>query len=393
MDVAIGDVALSLLFSKYSRIIATLSNPYLTQPVALDLETIRAAVGGSDSSFNNFLVDNGNKTLLTMDHVPTITPRFAKYADAFHAGYKIAPIHPLAAPDAQLPLSEKTWLHLTRPDTDYELFHRSCLVSVNGYYHLTDASTAGIYVEDGMRSAFISRQNQIGLYSFRELGTITQYPITADMVYKQNTRQAYLNRAYVDLQVDLTDKTVMLVLGGYLHVLDNKTFYRVSATAFAIDFGNLPFLERFYESRDYLDLSSLPLETTTRNPSQISVSNFFSDENILAYLTLSQSFFVVLDAPDIFVNQLPVKTSMLPDMFVSYQKPEYPLIVGYGKTANYWTTYEDGQYALACHDTRRANRLFETVDVKKQHSVSDAKLPLHPYTSSAAYLLEVGCDI
>lgn len=392
VDVAIGDIALRILFSTYSRILATLSNPFLTEPETLDLESIRDRIGGSKITFNEFLVQNANNSLMTTANNPVLKPRYAKYADGFHAGYKIQPVHPTAAPDAQLPLSEKTWLHLTRPDTDYDLFYKNCLVSVNGFFHMTDVSTDGVYIQDGMKSAFKSGQNQLGIYSFRELGEIRLIPIVESMVYRQNDRQTYRDRVHVDLSQDVTNKTVMLVLGGYLHVLDRKTFYRVSDTAFAIDLGNLPLLDRYYQSRKYLDYSSLPLETTGRNDSQIDVENFYSDANLLAYLTLSQSFFVVLDNPDIFATKVPVRKTVLPNNYIAYQPPVFPLVTEHGKITNFWYTSEDGQYSLSCYDALAYSRLYDTVDVSQQISVADSCDPQNPVVNGSAFLLKVGCD-
>jgi hypothetical protein len=392
-DVVVGDVALHVLFSTYSRILATLSHPFLTELVSLDLELIRPMIGGGETTFNEFLIANGNASLPTSNTLPVINPRYVKYADGFHAGYKITPVHPTAAPDAQLTLADKPWLHLTRPDTDYNLFYKSCLVLVNGFFHLTDAGPSGVYVQNGMKSSFLSGHNQLGICSFRELGELSFIPIKPEMVYRQNVRQKYKDLAMVDLGVDVSNKTVMLVLGGYLHILDRKTFYRTSKSTIAIDMGNLPLLDRYYESRKYLDFSSLPLEKTSRNDSQIDIANFFSDENLLAYLTLSQSFFVILDNPDVFINKIPIASTVIPNEFIAFEKPLYPLVVGIGKTANYWYTHEDGQYAISTTDSLRYNRLFDTVDARKQISVSDSCDPENPVSFGTAHFLQIGCEI
>ncbi len=97
--VAVGDIALNVLFSTYSRIIVKLSNPFLTEPVSLDLEDIREGNGGASITFNQFLVQNGTTTLPTSPTLPVINTRYARYADAFHAKYKISPMAPNAAPD------------------------------------------------------------------------------------------------------------------------------------------------------------------------------------------------------------------------------------------------------------------------------------------------------
>lgn len=386
----ISNVPLNTLFTLYSKVIVILSNPFLPNNVAIDLETIRTTTGSLQITLNEFLIQNGNTTLEALPNIPTLVPRYAKYNDGFRAGYKIAPINPRAAPDTQLPLVDKSWLHLTQPNVDYDLFYKSCLVTVNGFFHLTDSDTTGVYVIDGMKSALKSKQNQLGIYSFREIGALSFVPIIPDMIYKQNVNQPYKNDVYLDIGVDVSNKTIVLVIGGYLHVLDNKTFSRVGLSTFKLNVGNLPMLERYYESEPYLDFSTLPLSMTIRNPKQLGIPDFFSDENIVAYLTLSQSFFVILDNPDIFVNRIPVDKTTLPDMFVSYRKPEYPLIVGVGKAANYWSTYEDGQYSVTCRDTMRCNFIFNTIDPTVVNSVGDNLTPNEPLAHSNPYFLEIG---
>jgi hypothetical protein len=392
-EVAIGDRPINQLFSTYVKVLATLSNSFIEGNVSLDFDDIQSDWGASNLTFNQFLAQLGDTSLPTSNTLPVLNPRFAKYADAFHAGYKVAPIHPTAAPDASYPVADKTDLYLTRPRTDYSLFIRSCLVNVNGFYHFSDADTRGIYVKNGMKSAVKSGENNLGILSFRELGTISCLLITPEMVYKQHAEQLFRDYAFIDTQLDLSKKTVMLVLGGYLHVLDKKTFFRVSDSCFGIDFGNLPLIERYYESLKYLDFSSLPIETTLRNPTQIGIENFFSDEVILAYLTLSQSFLVVLDNENVFTEQQFVRHTPLPNMYISYVAPRYPLIVGYGKATNYWYTSEDGQYSLTCHDAFRQNYLLESTGVRKTLSTSAARFPENRATNSHAYFLKIGSDI
>ena len=395
MVVSIGDISLNLLYNTYSRVIATLSNPFLTKHVAVELNSLQGQLAGLVITFNEFLVSNANNTIVALPEIPTYTAHYAKYADAFHAGYKIRPIRGQDAVDSPVPLHEKTRLYLTRPETDYALFGNSCLVNVNGFFHRTETGPQGIYVDEGMTSQFMSGHNQIGILSFRELGSIRIKPIDllSNMLYKQNERQLYKDRTYVNLQEDITNKTIMLVLGGYLHVLDKSTFYRVSETCVCVEIGNLPLIARYYESRKYIDLSSLNLETTNRNDAQISVADFYKDETIQRLFALSQSFFVILDNPDIFVEKSPVGRSMLLDAFISDEKPLYPLVVGRGKITNYWYVHEDKQYSLHAHDTAYHNYIFDTVILKKESSVSDQRDTMHPFYPSSAYYLKIGTEL
>ena len=238
-DVSIGDMPLNDIFATYEKVYVTLSNVFLPNNVTLKIESIRNMVAGQTITFNHFLISNGNRALPTENKVYTLNTRYVKYADAFHAGYTIEPVHPTYSGDMPVPELDKTNLKLTRHGTDYALFYKSCLVNVNGFYHLTDADHNGAYVIDGMKSRNKSKKNQIGITSFRELGELSFMPIRENMIYKNDDNESLGKKAHLDIGVDLADKTVMLVLGGYLHVLDEERFYRTGTTTFAIDFSSL----------------------------------------------------------------------------------------------------------------------------------------------------------
>lgn len=391
-NVAIGDVPLEQIFATYSHVYTILSNPFLPTQVCLDFANI-TQYSGLNLTFNQWLASIGPMTLPTSNTLPQINTRYAQYADAFHAGYTITPVHPTAAPDAAMPAGDKTWLKLTRANTDYSLFYKSCLVNVNGFFHATDMDSTGVYVQDGMRSQQLCGQNQIGLLSFNGIGSLTCVPITSSMLYKANAGDLYQNRCYVDLGQDVSQKTVMLVLGGYLHVLDSRTFFRVAASRFCISFQNLPLFERYYESSPYIDLSSLNLPTTPVNAKQIGVSDLLSDATLTAYLTLSQSFFVILDNTDIFVDKQGIHTTRIPGMYIAYTPPLYPMVVGFGRLANYWYTYEDGQYSLTTGDAFLPNPVYRTVNPYVQTCISDNRIPENPGQNSPAYFLQIGCDM
>lgn len=391
-NISLGDMKLSDAFAQYDRILATLTNPVLKAPVCLDLEKIRAAHGTNPITFNAFLVQNGSKTLATTNVLPTFKTRYARYADAFRAGYKVQPVHPTAAPSAIIPESEKTWLHLTRPDTDYGLFYRSCLVSVNGFIHATDASDKGVWVQDGMVSRNISRRNQIGLLSFNGISKLSFVPIKPNMLYKLDSDQKYCDRVHVDLGQDVSKKAVLLVLGGYLHVLDPRTFYRISNSGFAINFSNLAFVDRFFESKHFIDLSSLGVDEGF-HAYHVAVKQLLSDEVIAKYMTLSQSFFVLLDNPEIFLEQEVIRTAPMPGMYVSQTKPEFPLMSELGKMMNYWYSYEDGQYSVVTTDAYRDNPIYRTVGARSATSITNHRDPVRPVRHSDMRYMKIGSDV
>lgn len=391
-DINIGAMAFTDIYATYAHVIATLSNPFLTANVALDLNDLRVAQGSNLSTFNAFLVANGSNTLPTSPTLPVINPKYARYADAFRAGYKITPVNPSAADDAVLPIGDKPDLHLTRANTDYTLLGKSCLATVNGFYHYSDYSANGYYVKDGMKSALISGNNQMGLLSFRELGNIQQIPITASMLYKQDPSQNYKDHVYLDLGQDFGDKEVFIVIGGYLHVLDQNMFQRIGDGLYVINMLRYPLLDRYYESYQHIDLTSLGLVNVQANPTQVEVDAITSDAAIVALLTLSQSFIVVCDATDLFTDKVYVKHGKIPCRYISSVSPIYPLVVGVGKTANYWARADDGLFSLNTIDTFKENRIFNTTDPANLICVADSRLPLDPVNNSDAYMLQIGKD-
>lgn len=389
----IGNIPLTELFASFKKVIAVLSSPFLTANVAFDIESVRATHGGDVNTFNQFLVMIGSAALATSDTLPVINTRYANYADAFHAGYKITPTHPTASFSSPMPSAEKTWLLVTKEALDYKFFYDRCLVNVNGFYHLTDYSDDGVFVVDGMKSCFNANRNEMGILSFMHVGTLEFISITDEMIYKQDDSQVLKNNCYVDTGVDLSTKSVLLVLGGYLHVLDKRTFSRVSASAFSIDFSNLPLIKRYYESYKTLDLSSLELETSSVNPDQISVPNLFSDEVLRKYLQLSQTFFVVLDNPDIFVEFDDIKASPYPGVYSTPAIPQYPIMVGAGRHETCWYRPEWGQYSLQFSNTWESKYIFETVDQRSLVSVDAARQPTLGFRNSNAQFVMIGSDL
>lgn len=391
--VEIGDMPVAQIYSTYAGCIATLSNSFLPQPVALDLFAVQDQYAALELTFNQLLASLGNNALPTSNTLPVLNTRYAKYADAFHAGYKVQPIHPSWAADAQVPPAEKTWLHLTKPGVDYNLFKQSCLISVNGLYHYTDSDSNGIYVTEGDRSRQVSKANTIGIYSFRELGSLKCIPITPAMVYKQRPEQQLRHRAYLNVGQDLSNVTVMLVLGGYLHAMDSKTLWRTGNQGLGVNFEAIPLLERYFESRRFLDLSALQLQVSSVNPWQVGIDDLFSDDVLTRYLTLSQSFIVLVSNPNLFVDHVPLRTTRNPGAFIADVTPRYPLIAGYGLQPNYWYTYEDREWSITTVAGVLDNPLYRTVDAMAQRSVSDSRDPLLRHRFAAARFLQIGTDL
>lgn len=390
----ISNIPLRELFSTYSGIYVILSNPYITGDVAFNVYNLVNTHADSTMSLSQFLVNNGALTLQTEPKENGVfNKKFVKYVDVFKSGYTVGNTAPNTPPGTNHAAQDKTWLTLNKEGVRSETIFNYCLANVNGFFHMMDYDQHAVYVIDGMRSNFISNTNLIGLLSFADIGTIKCVPIKPDMVYKQNPSQGYKDSLCIDIGESVAGKSLALVLGGYLHLVDTTLFKMIDDDRCVINFSNYPFMERYYESGNYIDLSGMALETTENNPSQRGVENFYSDDNILSYLTLSQSFFVIIDAQDLTLTKKYLRRQLMPEQYISDIDPILPMVVGGGKLANYWSVKHHGQWSVTCVDSVKHNRVFKETRMTGQIGFTDSRVPSKPQQRSEAYFLEIAKEV
>lgn len=391
-NVDISTTALNDLYRDYQEIYIVLSNVSYTGNRTLLLSSIASAASGSILTLPEYLQSIGNTSLPVVNQLYEIKTKWAHYNDAFKARYKIRPTPSNGHVDSTIPLSEREWLSITRPNTDYNLFFKSCLVSVNGLFHRTDTDGQRVYIIDGMKSCRISNRNQMGIVSFMNLGELEFLPMTESMVHRRYPDQPLSDRVFIDIGTSKPGKYPMLVLGGYLHVLDQRNFFQVSDTVYGFNIRNVPWRERFFESRKLIDLTSLNLEVINHNENQVVESELYSDENIKKMFTLSQSFIVFIDNLDLFVDYEVLRRTALVNMYTSFTEPKYPMTLGYGRIGDYWSTREDKQWSITVADNLKWNYLFNTVPEEDLVSYDDAVSATDPVEKSRCVFVKIGSD-
>lgn len=367
------------IFSTYRKVYLTLSAPFLPDPVYFDLDFFRIKYANFEGTLAEMFDDNGSDSIQTIESIPDADPKYAMFSDAFRASYKADIV---AGND----------LRLTRLNTNMEDVYKYCLFTVNGLFHMTDTDFNYVYVLKGGESSKKSRQNQLGIISFRDISEVKSIPITDAMLFKQHDTSTFSDRVYIKIPQPMQGKTPILMLGGYMVRPDKETFFPVGNDTYCVNVGRLPILQRYYESVNFIDYSSLGLDHSSTNGSQVDLEQFYSDACIQKYFTLSQSFIVVVDKENLFFNESYIDGSRLPNRFISYTKPTYPLFAATGKVCEYWVTKEDGQYSVVVGDSFLQNKVFASVVKDEPASVSSSNVPSSTHFNSRAYLLEIGCD-
>lgn len=378
------------LYSQFRIVQITLTPPGATDNVYLRLSDIASTYTTYAGYFTDLLTDIGNTTLPTTPTGIILNLRSALFMDAYRAGFRADPVDDNNYLSAILDVRQLPNVRISRevPSIDYQGLVSTCLFNVNGYYHLaTTDGTNGIMIKDAIKSLLVSNQNQLGLWNFKNVTTLSTMPITSPM-----TAAISGGVAQVNLGIDLTNKTVALVLGGYFMMVNNTSLSPLGGSLYSIDFNQIDLVNRYYESANYLDVSTILAATPPANPNQVVISDLISDTAIAAWLAMNQTFFVVFDTPEMFSQQQFVKKIGIPNLYISYTEPKYPLALALGRHPPYWSNVELGQWAVKIYDNNIGNLLYNTATASSL-STSGSNQPGTPGNLQNAYMLQVGTDI
>lgn len=378
------------LYTQFRRVQISLLEGQSTTAEYLDIQDIAPTYATSTLMFSEVLTAIGDASLPTTTTGLIVNQRKALYRDALRAGYRATPVNQNNVIDTSVETRQLPNIRLTKldNDVDYAYSFKRCMVSINGYYHITDTDGVnGLMVKDAMKSLVISNQDQIGLLSFSSMCELTYVSIETQMIDATEAGAPTIN-----LGVDLTNKSVLLVLGGYMQFVDSSVLTQVGASSFKIDFTQIDVVNRYFESLNYLDLNSLGLTPTSTNETEITVEDLTSTEVIAAWLALSQTFFVVLDTPSLYTQKRYVARSGIPNTYFCYSQPNDALVMELGRHPSYWVSYDDHQWKMSLYNNVVPNSLYYSDPLPDTIYTNGAAMPGTTGHLNQAYLLEIGRD-
>lgn len=406
IEADLSDALVSTLSAKYGDVYLYIEYPGPGTAITKALHWLNVSnlIVGLDPNITvqQWLTAIGNKTLPFDAALPNEKLRLVKYAQAWHCGYNIRPIARNGHVNSTVSKFDKEDLLLTHPKFTPQKIRDNALITVQGYFHLTDWTEDGVRIYGGNDTVRKCNDNQIGIYSFEQIGGLNFVRITDDMITVGENSTLW-NGTYLTMpdNVDLENKTVLFVSGGFLNVLSN-VYERTNDRTWRIHFGNMMFLDRIISSIQDMDLSSLGLEFDPKDPTRINVEQLKSDATVRAYLNLTQTFFVVVDSASFFQYFKPVESLKAPGRFMDVISEQTPLTGAYGKMLDYHTIREPNMhnpdvamkqlYVYCATDNVRNAYDANQLDWTKQKQVDGGRYPAHPKRHETAYYRVLGVE-
>ena len=251
------------------------------------------------------------------------------------------------------------------------------LWSVNGFFMPTTYHTYGCRIMNAGDIIRKSGKMAIGGLNFENIAKVSFQDITEAHVFKVDPAKRYFDGVHIKVDKPIGNRTVGLILGGYLHLLDGL-IRPISQTSIRFTPGDLNIVERVLLSKDHLDLDFMGLDDIDKS---VAVSRVMDDANWLKYLTCKYSRLVFIDTVDLWRTHSYVDTVTRPGSYVVDDSELLgQLIDNRGRTINYWPKFECGKVALCSDDYMEATHARYDTDWFADTVMNDAAIGSKPLT-------------
>lgn len=392
-DVSLGNTTFETIMKTYSGVAFTLQNPALGGTVYATLNNMLDYGVRQDLTVNEWFALLGERYFDVVYEPYRIESDSVRYRDGIRSGFSWEHIASGVNPGVDLPLSERPDLLLHKEGIDKYYFTENALVTVNGLFHRVRYNSGEILIEDAGRTIVKSDRNSIGVINADKIGPIEQKPITASMIAEPENGHRLYDSAFIDVGQSLEGKSIMLSLGGYLHVGDDVCkVINDQEGIVRIDFSKINLLERLFDQRHIMSLASLPLSTTQINTGAITVGDLTNDDVLKAYLQLPQTFLIICDAASLYKKTRNLEDAGFDNVYYSYTEPKFPIQMRHGLFPEVWVREEDGVWVLTVHEGLVGRRMLYSGPWQADGRVDPGYTPESAYHNATAIEVEIGTD-
>ena len=337
---------------------------------------------------------NVRNITLEYDTKITLNEYDVLYHDPIRLGASIQRVSRHHHIDDDLSIDQTKDLYITHPNG---LDPSQCLWSVHGHIHRSDARDHGVVVFDGAQSTV---DTTIGYYDFSKVGRVHLLNMLPARKHWNGTQ---LILTYDTPIFDQTPfRYTFLVFAGVIHLYDSA-YKIISPRSMIIYTDKLNLFDLYYQSKDYVDLSSIPI-TEGLEEDVLIPSDFLSNSNIEKWLELETTFFVQIETDHLAIDYKPVFLTTYPNQYevldheydhTRYTHPEssyepiYPLQFKHGLWAEYLKKNDHGIWTLMTSDNRIPNYVYKTTDYHRFDRVHPMLVATQPFSRSSAKLVKI----
>ena len=398
-NVDLRNVTVATLLDEYIDGYIELTHTALKGSVFVDLQTIRESDLPMNTSlkFSTWINTLGNRRIPTMSSKPVYETNRVYYRDAVLCDCKIDVTVPYRLPNDDAAISDKTNVYVEYPPKYRSPLNHRVITTVNGMGHLNFPFEKGIQIVDGGRSSLRRGDLSVGILSFENVAELVQIPITEDIMSKITPATPYKEGFLLDLNMDLSSHSFVLSIGGYLHF--NPKFLKVISPetgVVRVDLGLIDVPLCINKSKHLIDLAPLGVHDTSDTNDEsyglLRVQDVYSDIVMKKWLTLPQSFIVVVNTPNLTVSTKQAHWTGLYGVYEYHENPTMPLLDHYGRLPEYWVKKQNGVWVLLVEDTLYKEHTHALADETEKQFVNEA-MPYHSEHQYPMSFLEISTTV
>ena len=339
----------------------------------------------------DWLILNGNKTIPSIKGNVHVETKEIKYCDAWAANWKTELATTKGTVDDNAPRAVMEDILLTKVDVDYNKVGKNSLYTVNGLLHIHDYSKAGIQIKGAGKSSMIENTVAIGIISTVAVGEVQVYPLNNNDIRARNNTLLRDGFYITNDKFDFRNKTVILSIGGFLHYAGDLFEIRSDKTIL-FEWSKYNFMNRYMHVSQKIDLHRFQEIIGNEDMKPITLGDELanSDLAIKEWMTLPQTFVIVIDNPSLDVRRIPLEKSHLDGRYNSYSLPDKPLQLGNGFLPPYMFFPQLDRFDIHIKDDKGyhlVNDYRHPLDTKWYRVGRISQYPRYP---SEGYLLSIG---
>lgn len=279
-------------------------------------------------------------------------------------------------PSHYTPTDDANDVVVTMEGVDNRHLYDHVLWSINGFIVQSSFHDYGCRLMEAGSMIKKSGNMHISGLNFESIGKVTTQSLGADHIFKVDETKRYFDGVHIKMDKPLGNRSVGIVIGGYLHLLDGLV-RPISETTLRLTPGDLNIIERVLLSKDTLDLEFMNLETLDRNQQ---VAAIVDDANWFKYLTSKYTFLVFIDNVDCWKSVSYVNTVTRPGLYIQSDTENLGMLTdNVGRMINYWPKFECMEVALCSDDYLQPNYAMRDTSWMDDTLVNSAGVGVRPY--------------